>query len=179
LPPDVAAVRKARMNADLIRMFKRPCPPETDPTIKGIGLYTHVEGPPKIPLYPHQKYLDPEPEFLPLEKPLGSEGTSSQMSEDVRKLWEEVRDIIQAEEEAIGTTELGLKELKKRYGGFDAPETASVPAQQVVLQQQDAAMQEEIAVHDGTTNSPVNGRRPGVNGSSATGNGDMAMTGTE
>ncbi|KAF1944936.1 hypothetical protein EJ02DRAFT_452023 [Clathrospora elynae] len=193
IPPDVAAVRKTRMNADLISAFKQPCPPGSNSSVKGVGLYTHVEGSPKAPWYPHEKHTQLEPEFLPIDirTRFGHWGLESKICEDVKKVWEEVRDVVQEEEELVGTTELGLNPLKKRYGGLDVPDSSRPRSGdqelQVALQHQDAAMQEEITVQDRTAQSGNVGESSGARdppiavelAQMRRGNQDVVMGGTE
>jgi hypothetical protein len=188
LPPETTAARKARMNAELISAFKRPCPLDTNPSIKGIGLYTHVEGPAIASPAPLGKDAQLEPEFLPLVNLTGSGALATQMSGERRKVWEELRDAVAEEEVIIGETELGLKELRKRYGGLDAPVSSRGQGKKAVTQQQHTVGSEDGEVTDGATatpgnkNSTTNGRRPSlgpVMASLAVGNGDVAMGGTE
>jgi hypothetical protein len=98
LPPDVAAARKKRMNADLVSAMIRPCPPGANPSIKGIGLYTHIEGPARASPDPQGKDTQSEPEFLPFKGPAGNGAMGSQMSEEALKVWEELRDAVEEEE---------------------------------------------------------------------------------
>lgn len=151
LPSDVAAARKARMNADLIDAFKSTCPPGTTPYITGVGLYTHIEGaPPQSRIYPDEN-PQPQPEFFPIRIPEGRGNESSQPDEEVQKLWNEFELAIETEEEMIATTELGLKELRKRYRALPPPKDSRSPVQHV--QQQPDVTQGDTAAQGGTTTS--------------------------
>ncbi|KAI4706172.1 hypothetical protein J4E89_009226 [Alternaria sp. Ai002NY15] len=151
LPPDVAEARKARMNADLIGAFKSTCPPGTTPYITGVGLYTHVEGaPPQSPMYPDEN-PQPQPEFFPIRIPEGRGNESSQPDEEVQKLWNELELAVETEEELIATTELGLKELRKRYRALPPPKNSRSPVQRG--QQLPDVTQEDTAAQGGTTTS--------------------------
>ncbi|KAI4621540.1 hypothetical protein J4E80_003910 [Alternaria sp. BMP 0032] len=151
LPPDVAAARKARMNADLIGAFKSTCPPGTTPHITGVGLYTHVEGaPPQSPMYPDEN-PQPQPEFFPIRIPESRGNESSQPDEEVQKLWNELELAVETEEELIATTELGLKELRKRYRALPPPKNSRSPVQRG--QQQSDVTQGDTAAQGGTTTS--------------------------
>ena len=189
LPPDVAAARKARMNADLIGAFKSTCPPGTTPYITGIGLYTHVEGaPPQSPMYPDEN-PQPQPEFFPIRIPEGRGNESSQPDEEVQKLWNELELAVETEEELIATTELGLKELRKRYRALPAPKNSRSPVQRG--QRQPDVTQEATAAQGGTTtnagsmsasSAPANPRSQSlasVMSTLAVGNGNADRGGTE
>jgi hypothetical protein len=131
------------MNADLISAFKSPCPPGTTPYITGVGLYTHIEG----PALPNEQDLPPQPEFLPVRRPAGSEDSGSLIDEDVRKLWSDLCNVIQDEDRVIGKTELGLKELTKRFEGFSVPEGSTTPVQFESGKEGDTVMQEDGEAH--------------------------------
>ena len=187
LSPSTADARNTRMETDLISLFKRPCPSGTNPSIKGIGLYTHVEGPAGASPDPLGTPLQSEPVFLPLKKLTGSGTMVAPMREDIHKVWEELRDAVVEEGFRIGKTELGLEELKKRYGGLDAP-SVSRARKKLVKRQQNEASQEEGEIRDGTAsafgraNSVANGRRPSLEAVMDTLSAksrDMAMGGTE
>ncbi|KAG9195430.1 hypothetical protein G6011_00551 [Alternaria panax] len=183
--PEEVAARKARMNADLIEALKSPCPPGTTPYIIGIGLYTHVEGPPRATLYPDEK-PQPQQEFLPVRIPKNGGSRVSQPDELVRNLWEQLEKAVEEEEEIVGKTELGLKELKKRYGGLDPPKNARPPLQYAQQQhdgiQGDVAAPVVITTGAGNMNPPANGRTQSLVGgvtSLAVDNEDVSMGGTE
>lgn len=185
LASEEAAARKARMNADLIDAFKTPCPPGTTPYVTGIGLYTHVEGPPRAPLY-HGEKPQPQQEFFPVRIPKHSGSRISQLDELVGKLWEQLEKAVEEEEEIVGKTELGLKELKKRYGGLDPPKNSRPPVQ--YIQQQHDGLQKDTAAQGGTTagagnmNPPPYGRIQSLAGgvaSLAVRDEDVSMGGAE
>ncbi|KAL1795752.1 hypothetical protein ACET3X_005976 [Alternaria dauci] len=158
LTPEEAAARKARMNADLIDAFRSPCPPGTTPYVTGIGLYTHVEGPPQAPLYPGEE-PQPQQEFFPVRIPKNSGSRVSPLDELVEKLWEHLVRAVEEEEGIIGKTELGLKELKKRYGGLDPPENSRLPGHHIQQQQHDG-LQEDAATQGSTTTGAGNMNPP-------------------
>lgn len=169
---DAAEVRRIRMNTDLIALFKRPCPPGTTPTAKGIGLYTHIEGPERIGMFPHERYLLPEPVFLPIGGPMEVkriDGTEPEISIEVEKLWDEVRDAVHEEETIMGSLEPGINALKERYGALELSFTKTQPqgddqAQRIQLQQQDAAMQEDITMQSSEA-APKVGRKASLESS--------------
>jgi len=151
LPPDVAAARKARMNADLIGAFKSTCPPGTTPYTTGVGLYTHVESAlPQSPMYPDEN-PQPQPKFFPIRIPGGRGNESSQPDEEVQKLWNELELAVETEEELIATTELGLKELRKRYRALPPPKNSRSPVQRG--QQQPHMTQGDTAAQGAATKS--------------------------
>ncbi|CAA9963711.1 hypothetical protein PTMSG1_07071 [Pyrenophora teres f. maculata] len=121
IPPDVAAVRKHRMNTDLINAFKRHVPAGTTPYITGIGLYTHVEGSPSP-----EVFLHPQPEFLPL-RPAPPPSQRTPLPPEIQIVWEELWDVMHEEERVIGQMELSLVKLQKRYKGLDVPEGSHAP----------------------------------------------------
>jgi hypothetical protein len=153
VPPDVAAVRKARMNADLIAMFKRPGFADTIPSVQGIGLYTHVQGPARRPPWLHGKDVPPHPEFLPLGGPQKNQrpaGMDSDLTEDMKHAWEEIKDALQKEERTLGNKSLSRDALQKRYGALDVP-TTTMQMQQAQALDQDVIMQEHIANQESPT----------------------------
>jgi hypothetical protein len=125
LPPDVAAARKTRINMDLIEIFNIPCPPGTIASTQGIGLYTHVAGPPPpAPKYPHEKYKKVDPVFLPIGGPIvfkraGPIGVP--IDEAVKKTWREVEAAVVEEEKHIGQGDTSIEQLKTRYGALEVP----------------------------------------------------------
>jgi hypothetical protein len=102
-------------------------------------------------------------------------------------VWEELRDAVEEEDSIIGKTELGRKELKKRYGGLDVPDT-SKPQPRFPLRRRRTAMPENVEARDGTnaasgsTNSIADGRHlllSAVMATLAAKSRDVAMRGTE
>jgi hypothetical protein len=173
------------MNADLIDAFKSPCPPGATPHVTGIGLYTHVEGPPRALLYPDEK-PQLQQEFLPVRIPRSSGSRRSQPEGLVEKLWEQLEKTIEEEEEIIGKTELGLNELRKRYGGLDPPKNSRPPVRFVQYQhdgtQRDTAAQGGTKIDVGNMNPPANDSIQSLAGRSASlvvENEDVDMGGTE
>jgi hypothetical protein len=127
LPPDVDAARKARINRDLVNHLKRPCPKNSTPSVQGIGLYTHVAGPPaKAPQFPHEKYTQkaPDPMFLPIGGPgkiLKDRSTlETQTSEEMKRVWKEIYEAIHEEEKHVSHGGMNADQLKERYGALDA-----------------------------------------------------------
>lgn len=187
IPPDVANARKTRINRELISLFKRPCPPGAASTAKGIGLYTHIEGPIKTPQFPHQRYLPPEPQFLPLGGPKEvkkRKGLGAQMDNEVRRVWHEVREAVEEEQKITRATEMSTIELTKRYGGLDVPERAfqkkpEAQTEQLEPKKQSAVMQ-SVSTRQKKTITPEKpglvGRRPPLGGASGYGS---ALHGSE
>lgn len=64
------------------------------------------------------------------------------MDEEVRKLWADLRDVINDEDERIGKLELGLEELTKRYKGFPVPKGSMTPVQYEGEGREDTVMQD-------------------------------------
>lgn len=123
-PTDVAEMRKARMNSDLISAFKSTSYPGIKPYITGVGLYTHIEGPSKLPKSPQEETLPSQPRFVPIQRLAGSEESGSKLPEKVRNVWEDLRDIIKAEEKVVGKFELRLEHLTQRYEGLPVPDSS-------------------------------------------------------
>ena len=160
LPPDVAAARKHRINSELVVLFKRPCPPNSNPTAKGIGLYTHVEAPAKTPQFPHERYVKSDPVFLPIggARRVGRTGIlGAQMSDEIRQVWKDLRDAVDEEEKVTGNAGSSAEDLKERYGGLDVPEKATyhqveTPMRRLQLNDHDSAMQvDSTGQHSATT----------------------------
>jgi hypothetical protein len=166
------------MNADLISIFKRPCPPGAASSIKGIGLFTHIEGPPTSPS--NGQHPEKQPEFLPINNISSTSDLKEPISEDIKEVWEQLQSVVQEEEQLIGKTEFSIAFLKKRYGGFDAPDSLLLQhAHQAALRDQDTAMQEDIAGQD---EMRTDARRESLKGALANlvmSNRDVAMGGTE
>jgi hypothetical protein len=161
LPPDVEEARKARINAQMIELFERPCPPDTTASVQGIGLYTHVAGPPAPPpLFPHMKYLQQtsNPGFLPTGGPkeISNAGAlECPVGDDVKRAWRDVKDAVNEEKRHVAFTEKNLDQLKARYGALDAPDGSAAGA---------------------GAGQPQNGRQGSIDSGS---NRDVVMTGTE
>jgi hypothetical protein len=83
----------------------------------------------------------------------------SQLDELVGKLWEQLEKAVEEEEDIVGKTELGLKELKKRYGGLDPPKNLRPPVQYIEQQQHDG-LQKDAAAQGGTTAGAENMNPP-------------------
>jgi hypothetical protein len=123
LPPDVATARKTRINQEMIKIFKRPCPPNTTPSVQGIGLYTHVAGPPlPPPQYPHERFRKSNPTFLPIRGAKRHGGLQPLISDEVKAVADKVRALVNEEEKRVGHVDMDVKQLRERYGAVDAPE---------------------------------------------------------
>ncbi|EOA86030.1 uncharacterized protein SETTUDRAFT_39794 [Exserohilum turcica Et28A] len=146
IPADIAEIRKANMNSDIIDAFKSTCPPGVKPYITGIGLYTHVDGSKNVSTSSHGENTPPQPIFLPIPQPLGSVNSGSKLPEEVRKLWVDLRGVIQDEERLIGKRKLELEELSKRYEALPAPEKSTTPVQHEKV---DVVMQDGEGSEDG------------------------------
>ncbi|KAF1844925.1 uncharacterized protein K460DRAFT_416279 [Cucurbitaria berberidis CBS 394.84] len=189
LPPDVAEARRTRINHELVTIFKRPCPPNSTPTAKGIGLYTHVAGPVKIPIFPHERYMENDPEYLPVGGPreVGNKtGLEGQTAEEVKKVWHEVMDAMQEERKVLGPRKRSARELKERYAALDVPGARAPPRLEALVVPQVAGREDIVAPEHSTTPQSaglrLTGRRPsGVSGlAHETGaTGDVTMGGTE
>jgi hypothetical protein len=127
LPPDVEAAHKTRINNDLIKVFRCPCPPNTVPCIQGIGLYTHVTGPPAPPpLFPHMKYTQRSapPTFLSIGGPkqIVREGSlEGSISDDVKRAWKDVQEALDKQSQDVAHADMDVDQLKKRYGALEVP----------------------------------------------------------
>ncbi|KAF7448530.1 hypothetical protein Ptr902_03979 [Pyrenophora tritici-repentis] len=171
IPPDVAAVRKHRMNGDLINAFKRHVPPGTTPYVTGIGLYTHVEGPPSP-----EVFLHPQPEFLPLF-PAPPPSQRTPLSPEIQSVWEELCEVMHEEKQIIGQMELSLVELRKRYEGLDVPEGSHAPTRGGETRVRGLVRQDSTTI--GNEKGLVRRRSSGLVSSLTTGMQDVSMTGTE
>jgi hypothetical protein len=125
LPPDVAAARKARINQDLIEIFNMPCPPGTIASAQGIGLYTHVLGPPPpAPKYPHEKYKKVDPVFLPIGGPIvfkKAGGVGAPIDEAVNNVWKQIEAAVVEEEKHASQGGTAIEHLKERYDALEVP----------------------------------------------------------
>ena len=168
LLPDVATSRKNRINNELVVLFKRSCPLNSNPVAKGIGLYTHVDGQNKIPQFPHERYLKHDPTFLPIGGPrrVGRRaGLEAQVSNEIQGLWRELKDAVEEVGKDTGTAKFSAEELKERHGGLDVPEhvAAEVQMQHLRLNEQDSTMQLDGTGQE-SANTPVT---PGLDGQSS------------
>lgn len=126
LSPDADAPRRARINKDLIEIFRRPCSADARPSMQGIGLYTHVAGPPVTPPQgPHMHYAprDSNPVFLHVGGPTGmlreSDVLLAPVGDDVNRAWRAVQQAVDKEVEHVAQTDLDMGSLKERYGALD------------------------------------------------------------
>ncbi|KAL6708277.1 hypothetical protein ACN47E_003201 [Coniothyrium glycines] len=135
VPLDVAAVRKDRMNRELITMFQRPCPPNTVPALQGLGLYTHIEG------------SDGTPQFLPTKSDTKAQDIADferEATEEIKSVWSELNEAVRSEERILGSRRLSPEELKRRYEGLDDP--GNIPStRKNDIQTQNAAMPQDIS----------------------------------
>ncbi|KAH9882995.1 hypothetical protein J1614_000361 [Plenodomus biglobosus] len=151
-----ADIGRKRMNLQLLDMLKRPAPRNAPTSVRGIGLYTHVEGATEPPRFPHERATKGEPEFLPIGGPksIFRKGDRvSPLDEDVAKLWNEVQNTLQKEGQFYKHSKLSPDDLKQRYAALDVPDSttrlhAEMPTQQLQLQQQGVEMQDDIALQE-------------------------------
>jgi hypothetical protein len=141
LPPDVQAMRKARINTDIIKLCSKPISVYLQPTAHGIGLYTHVAGPKTAKRNPHHYFADKDDGEVAL-LPLGGPGkiVPSKLREpppkEVTAIYKVLQDAVKAEEkiwddqraaaDARGDAvdeayKMPLDTLKKKYGDVNTP----------------------------------------------------------
>ena len=139
LPPDVQAMRKARINTDIIKLCSQPIPVNSQPTARGIGLYTHVAGPKTAKRNPHHYFADRDDGEVAL-LPLGGPGkiVPSKLREpphkEVTAIYKMLQDAVKAEEktwndqraaanargDAVNEAyKMPLDTLVKKYGDFN------------------------------------------------------------
>jgi hypothetical protein len=137
LSPEEDAARKARINNDMIYLSKRPCPVNSNPSIQGIGLYTHVAAP---------TLGNSSPVFLPIGGPnrATKDGTYPEppISEQVDLAWRHVQAAVNDAEKQSGQGGMGIDKLKERYGALDSPEQKAVTTQHAQLRAQLQRVQE-------------------------------------
>lgn len=173
LDQEQAHVNNKRMSLQLLHMLERPSKPDAPTSAKGIGFYTHVAGTPKIPRFPHEKYVQAEPEFLPLGGPRRITRKGDRLSEldgKIEKRWRDVQTLVQKEEDFSKKTAMTLPDLAKRYVPSERPMLAArlhgeSPSRQVQLQRRDVQVQNGISStgrrHSaGTTSTSPLARRP-------------------
>jgi hypothetical protein len=134
LPPDVEAARKARINREMIELFRLPA--KGAASIHGIGLYTHAAAPQST----DASKQTPAPVFLPVgghNRVLKDVGEiDAPIDEDVRRVWEDLREAVNEEERHVGRGDMSAEKLKERYGAIGVPEGSTEPAQNLHIQQQ-------------------------------------------
>lgn len=121
LPPDVAAARRKRINDEMIEFVRRPCPPNTNPALQGVGLYTHVAG---TVASGSVDTSGQAPKFLPIraEKiPQHGARLEGPISPEVKAVYRETRDAIAEEEQVVGQKSLTFEQLKERYTAMPSP----------------------------------------------------------
>ncbi|EUC42347.1 hypothetical protein COCMIDRAFT_103747 [Bipolaris oryzae ATCC 44560] len=177
-PNNAAEAHKARTNSDIINLFKKP--PISDanpPSIKGIGLYTHIAAPtnpsPEIPSHPV---------FLPItQTPTGKAPFNPHLPDEIRDLCSDIRDLIRDEEAAVANRSLSFDELTKRYAGLpvradvlgDATALAVRAKGDVVMREDGGGRQgveREVGVQSGSRRVSVD-----VAGSGVAGREDVVM----
>jgi hypothetical protein len=130
-------------------------------------------------MLPGEETPQSQPLFLPVKKPSGSGESGPRLPEQVRKLWVDLRDVIQDEEEVVGRYDISFEQLQRRYEGFPVPE-----ASRTVLEHdgEDLVMQEGGAVAEEEVGRQTGGRRTSLNRATAIvpgGDEDVAMQGTD
>lgn len=147
--PEAHAVRKARINSDIVKLCASPRPLWTHPSAQGIGLFTHVAGTKTVPRNPHLSFgdqVDKEVALLPLGGPkkIAPSKTREAPDEELAALYRELQDAVVAEETIYNDQRAAAEErgeapkdayrmsldtLKKKYGGVnDPPPEMSIPS---------------------------------------------------
>lgn len=134
VPPDVRAVRKARMNSNIIKLCSTPKVASVGPVAQGIGLYTHIAGPKTATLSLDSESIDNtdrEVALLPLGGPdkIQPNKFREPLNMELAALYKEMQDAVKAEEETWHDQRLAAIEkceqprdetsfstLKKKYG---------------------------------------------------------------
>jgi hypothetical protein len=134
LLPDVEAARKTRINREMIELFRLPA--KGTASIQGIGLYTHAAAPQSS----DASITTATPVFLPIGGPnrvlKDGGGIDAPIDEDVRRVWEELRVVVNEEEKHVGRGDISAEKLKERYGATDVPGGSTEPTQDAHTQQQ-------------------------------------------
>jgi hypothetical protein len=137
LSPEEDAARKTRINNEMVSCFKLPCPVNTNLSIQGIGLYTHVAA---------QTQGNSNPVFLPIGGPKRVAKDEScleaPVSEEVDQVWQHVQLAVKDAERQPGQGGMSVDKLKERYGALDAPEQKTITPQQAQVQIQLQRVQE-------------------------------------
>lgn len=149
LPPDIQAIRKARMNSEIVKLCVKSKVAHTYPVAQGIGLYTHVVTP-KIAIAPsHSESIantDTKADLLPLGGPRRVQASKFRkpQDKDLELIYKELQDAVKAEEEkwiqqsaaakgsrkaAKGVYGVSLDSLKEKYGYINEPASTSNIAQ--------------------------------------------------
>ncbi|KAF2024985.1 hypothetical protein EK21DRAFT_14308, partial [Setomelanomma holmii] len=116
-----------RVNRELINALKTPCPPNAAASIQGIGLYTHIASQVQTASSSmhetHTKVSDPV--FMPIGGPkrlkLGTNVVQARVSNEVKEIYERLRQEIDAEEKHQGQGGVSIERLKEQYGGLEVP----------------------------------------------------------
>ncbi|EAT91309.1 hypothetical protein HBI56_016140 [Parastagonospora nodorum] len=129
------STRQYRINRELVDILQRPAKGPT--SIQGIGLYTHAAAPRSSDSGNDQPST---PRFLPIGRskavPQDESGDGPLISEDVRRVWYELREAINEEEEHFGQADMSMEQLKERYAALDVPDGSMPIAQTTHAQQQ-------------------------------------------
>lgn len=135
-PNNATEAQKSRTNSDIINLFKAPSTPTTNPSIKGIGLYTHIAAPTRL-----SSETPPHPVFLPTpQNPTGKDPSNPTLPEEIRNLCYDLRKVIRNEEAIVAKRALSFEQLTKRYAGLPGPSDATAL---VVREKPDVVMRED------------------------------------
>lgn len=133
------STRQERINRELVDMLQRPAKGPT--SIQGIGLYTHAVTPIASDASNDQAST---PTFVRIGRPKAvrqdENGDEPLISEDVRRVWYELRKAVNEEEEHVRQAEMSIEQLKERYGTLDVPD-GSTPIAQTTHEQQQQQLQ--------------------------------------
>jgi hypothetical protein len=129
------STRQYHINRELVDILQRPAKGPT--SIQGIGLYTHAAA---ARSYDTGNDQPSTPKFLPIGRfkavPQDENGDGPLISEDVRRVWYELREAINEEEEHFGQADMSMEQLKERYTALDVPDGSTPMAQTAYAQQQ-------------------------------------------
>lgn len=127
-----AYVNNKRTNFELLHMLERRAIPTASKSAKGIGFYTHVGGVTKAPRFPHERYVQADPVFLPIGGPkrITRKGKrTSELDANVARLWGDFQALFQKEEDRLKETKMNLADLAKRYVPLEKPKQQTAPLQ--------------------------------------------------
>lgn len=125
---DVEVARKTGMNSDIVRLCSRNLSPDSDPTLVGIGLYTHIAQPKESVKDHSSASVDKHSQrvrFIPLGGYNRVQPSKlHQPDKEVAAIYKELQEAIEAEAKIWNDhktvddkqDEISLTALKKKYG---------------------------------------------------------------